>query len=230
MDKRIDFKLRKEIAYLLSCLSIFATNKIGVAKSINSQIRIMEKIRTIFDRNWDGNRKINSTLIVTDFDFSNSIATEKLDGMNVRITVRNETVVRVEKRRNPNKKQKLAGIKDPWYVDADQTNKADSYIFDAVMNTDLQNVPDGEWSAEALGEKIQGNPLNLVGQTLFIFSLKEWRDRVVYNNVPFDFEKLRNWLPNQRSIFGNDCGIEGIVWHNTLTGEMCKIKLKDFEY
>ena len=53
----------------------------------------MEKIRTIFDRNWDSNRKINSKLIVPDFDFENSIATEKLDGMNVRVTVRNEHVV-----------------------------------------------------------------------------------------------------------------------------------------
>ena len=70
----------------------------------------MEKIRTIFDRNWEGNRKINSRLIVSDFDFSNSIATEKLDGMNVRITVRNKMVVRVEKRRNPSKIQKAQGL------------------------------------------------------------------------------------------------------------------------
>jgi len=61
----------------------------------------MEKIRTMFDRNWHGNRKVNSKLIVTDFDFENAIATEKLDGVNVRVTVRNEIVMRVEKRRNP---------------------------------------------------------------------------------------------------------------------------------
>ena len=48
----------------------------------------MHKIRTIFDRNWESDRKVNSKLIVTDFDFSKAIATEKLDGMNVRITVR----------------------------------------------------------------------------------------------------------------------------------------------
>ncbi|WP_245532616.1 RNA ligase family protein [Bernardetia litoralis] len=73
----------------------------------------MEKIPTIFDRNWETNRKINDKLAVTDFDFKNAIATEKLDGTNVRITVRNHTVVRVEKRRNPDKKQKANGIKDP---------------------------------------------------------------------------------------------------------------------
>lgn len=190
----------------------------------------MEKIRTIFDRNWEGNRKVNSNLVVTDFDFNNAIATEKLDGMNVRVTVRNEMVVRIEKRRNPNKAQKEIGIKDPWYVDAIESDKSDSYIFDAVKNTDFKNVPDGEWSAEALGEKIQGNPLNLEGHTLFIFSLEDWKKKVTYENAPTDFDELKNWLPKQKSIFGNDCGIEGIVWHNLKTGQMCKIKLKDFNY
>jgi len=190
----------------------------------------MQKIRTIFDRNWEGNRKINSKLLVTDFNFSKSIATEKLDGMNVRITVRNETVVRLEKRRNPNKVQKQNGIKDPWYVDANKIDKADAYLFDAVKNTDLKDVPDGEWSAEALGEKIQGNPLNLVGHTLFIFTLSDWKNKVIYEDVPIEFEELKKWLPEQKSKFGNDCGIEGIVWHNLESGEMCKIKVKDFSF
>ncbi len=188
----------------------------------------MQKIPTIFDRNWEGNRKVNDQLVVTDFDFDNAIATEKLDGTNVRLTVRNYTVVRVEKRRNPSKIQKQQGIKEPWYIDASEHDKADAYIFEAVKNTDFSDVPDGEWSAEALGEKIQGNPLNLKGHTLFLFSLPEWRQKVVYENVPTDFEALKAWLPKQKSIFGNDCGIEGIVWHNLETGEMCKIKIKDF--
>lgn len=190
----------------------------------------MEKIPTIFDRNWEGNRKVNEKLAVENFDFENAIATEKLDGTNVRVTVRNHIVVRVEKRRNPNKAQKAKGIVDPWYVDASEEDKADVYIFEAVKNTDFSNVPDGEWSAEALGKKIQGNPLNLEGHTLFLFSLSEWRERVKFDNVPTTFEALKKWLPEQKTKFGNDTGIEGIVWHNAKTGEMCKIKLKDFDY
>lgn len=189
----------------------------------------MEKIPTIFDRNWDGDRKVNATLVVEDFDFDQAIATEKLDGMNVRVTVRNHTVVRVEKRRNPSKLQKQQGIKSPWYVDAHQSEKADAYIFDAVKNTDFSSVPDGEWSAEALGEKIQGNPLNLVGHTLFIFTLKDWKERIIFHDAPTNFEELKVWLPVQKSKFGNDCGIEGIVWHDPKTGAMCKIKVKDFK-
>ncbi len=190
----------------------------------------MEKIPTIFDRNWDTDRKVNDILVVTGFDFSNAIATEKLDGTNVRITVRNHTVVRVEKRRNPDKAQKAKGITEPWYVDANENDSADVYIFDAVKNTDFSEVPDGEWSAEALGEKIQGNPLNIVGHTLFLFSLPNWRLRVAFENVPINFEELKQWLPQQQTKFGTNAGIEGIVWHNNTTGEMCKIKIKDFNY
>ena len=189
----------------------------------------MIKIPTIFERNWEGDRKVNAILRVPDFDFEQAIATEKLDGMNVRVTVRNETVVRLEKRRNPSKVQKQNGILDPWYVDADPYNKADAYLFDAVKHTNFTDVPDGEWSAEALGEKIQGNPLNLNGHTLFIFSLDDWKKRVRFENVPYDFEGLKAWLPKQKSKFGTDCGIEGIVWHDLKTGRMCKIKLKDFK-
>lgn len=189
----------------------------------------MEKIPTIFDRNWDGNRKVNEKLVVTEFDFENAIATEKLDGTNVRITVRNHTVVRVEKRKNPSKIQKQKGIKDPWYIDASETDKADQYIFDAVKNTDFSTVPDGEWSAEALGEKIQGNPLNIEGHILFFFSLTSWLERIVFENAPTNFEELKEWLPQQKSKVGNDSGIEGIVWYNSTNGSMCKIKVKDFK-
>ena len=190
----------------------------------------MEKIPTIFDRNWDTNRKVNEQLVVKNFDFANAIATEKLDGTNVRVTVRNHIVVRLEKRRNPDKLQKAKGIVDPWYVDAKENDSEDTYIFDALKNTNFSTVPDGEWSAEALGEKIQGNPLQLIGHTLFIFSLPDWLARVTFDQVPTDFEALKHWLPKQQSKFGQNVGIEGIVWHHLQTGQMCKIKIKDFDY
>ncbi|MEM6804678.1 MAG: hypothetical protein AAF696_24995, partial [Bacteroidota bacterium] len=96
----------------------------------------MRKIPTIFDRNWDTDRKVNAKLAV-DFDFEQAIATEKIDGTNIRITMRQGTVVRVEKRRNPNKAQKQQGIQEPWYVDAIESAKEDKWIYDAVKSTDL---------------------------------------------------------------------------------------------
>ncbi len=186
----------------------------------------MRKILTIFDRNWETNRKVNEKLIV-DFDFKNAVATEKLDGMNIRLTIRQHTVVRVEKRRNPSKIQKQKGITEPWYVDAIESAPEDKWIYDAVKNTNFSDVSDGEWSGEALGKNIQGNPLNLEHNQVFLFSYPKWRERIVLKNVPTTFDALRDYLKNQKSLIGNKAPIEGIVWHH-INGDMVKIKCKDF--
>lgn len=186
----------------------------------------MEKIKTIFERNWETNRKVADQLAV-DFDFANAVATEKLDGMNIRITMRNGHVVRIEKRRNPSKEQKAMGIVDPWYVDTHPENAEDKWLLDAVASTDLTAVPDGEWSAEALGKHIQGNPLNLEGHQVFLFSLPDWRARITFVDVPHTFAELKEWLAVQKSTIGTDARIEGIVWHHP-DGSMVKIKRKDF--
>ena len=186
----------------------------------------MRKIKTIFDRDWEGNHRVVNKYIE---GFSVNLldgakATEKLDGMNVRITVRSKQVVRVEKRRNPSNLQKAKGIEEPWYVDADEFSPEDKWIFDAVKNTDFSLIPDGEWSGEAIGKNIQGNPLNLEKNLICFFSLGQ---APTFEEVPTDYDGLKEWLPKQKSRFGNDCGIEGIVWH-TKDGDMFKIKAKDF--
>lgn len=185
----------------------------------------MNKIKTIFDRDWEGNRGVVNKPVV---DLSNTVAYEKVDGTNIRITVRNKTCVRVEKRRNPTKLEKAKGIVDPWYIDADRNDPSDKYIFEAVDNTDPFNVIDGEWSAEAYGEKIQGNPLQITGHRLFIFSLEAERKKVQFDTAPKDFVALSEWLPKQKSKINPSCGIEGLVWWNVVE-PIGKIKLKDFK-
>lgn len=91
----------------------------------------MEKIPTIFDRDWNGNRGVVNKLIV-DYPFDEATATEKLDGTNVRLTVRNNTLVRLEKRRNPSKIQKAQGIVEPWYVEAYENEPGDKHIWEAA--------------------------------------------------------------------------------------------------
>ncbi len=88
-------------------------------------------------------------------------ATEKVDGTNIRVTVRTGRVVRVEKRRNPSKIQRQQGIVDGWYVDTDENAKEDKWIYEVVRETEITGWPDGEHSVEALGPNIQGNPLGL---------------------------------------------------------------------
>ena len=187
----------------------------------------MRKIKTIFDRDWDG-KKTCIDKYIDGFDgsvFGIALATEKLDGTNVRVTVRNHSAVRLEKRRNPDKIQKHKGITEPWYIDASDGDPQDKWIFDALKNTDLSRIEDGEWSGEALGKNIQGNPLNLDKNLIVFFSLGQAPE---FENVPTDYLGLKEWLPKQKSRFGKDCGIEGIVWHCP-NGEMFKIKTKDFK-
>lgn len=197
----------------------------------------MQKIPTIFERDWDGNRGVidkfieveghltatGSNLLPTELKIGTP-ATEKLDGTNVRLTVRNHILVILEKRRNPSKLDKGRGVEEPWYVDANEFSPEDKWIYDAVKNTDLSDIPDGEWSGEAIGSNIQGNPLGLDKNIVVLFSLGQ---APVFENVPVAFNELKEWLPKQQSKYGTG-NIEGIVWHLS-NGEMFKIKTKDFK-
>jgi hypothetical protein len=182
----------------------------------------MKKITTIFKRDWSNGAKITKELAVN-FSFDEAIATEKLDGTNVRLTIRNHTLVRLEKRRNPDLIQKRKGIEEPWYIDADESDPADKYIWDAARNVDLSSIEDGEYSGEAIGPKIQGNPLNLEKHIVVLFTIGQ---APVFDNVPYTYDELKQWLPLQQSRYGKG-KIEGIVWHHP-SGEMVKIKTKDF--
>lgn len=184
----------------------------------------MQKIPTIFERDWEGNRGVTNKYVVDSEKFLIAKATEKLDGTNVRVTVRNHTAVRLEKRRNPDKIQKHKGITEPWYVDAFENEPSDKWLYDALKNTDLSEIPDGEWSGEAVGVNIQGNPLGLDKNVIVFFSLGQ---APVLEGVPTTFEELREWLPKAQSKYGTGA-IEGVVWHCD-DGSMMKIKTKDFK-
>lgn len=189
----------------------------------------MEKIQTIFDRDWEGNRKCIDKYIADPKVLEFCVATEKVDGMNIRLTIRSGQIMRVEKRRNPTKQQKVEGITTPWYVDADQNSNQDKWLFDAVENTGFTKMLDGQWSAEAYGKNIQGNPLNMEGNKVFVFSLWQHKDLAVLKDVPITFDGVKEYLLTAKSTFNPDCGIEGIVWHSG-HNEMFKIKKKDFMY
>ncbi len=187
----------------------------------------MEKILTIFDRDWQGQKGVINEYIVEPGVLAATLATEKVDGTNVRLTVRNHTLVRLEKRRNPDKVQKAKGITEPWYVDADEFSTGDKWIFDAARNLDLTDIEDGEWSGEAFGKNIQGNPLQWEQNHIFLFSHMPTLLKHTLPDAPIAFEELKAWLPRQKSTFNAERGIEGLVWWQD--GQpIGKIKLKDF--
>jgi hypothetical protein len=192
--------------------------------SISIKDHNMKKIPTIFKRDMTNNGKILNEYTVDAIGLALATATEKIDGMNVRVTVRNGTSVRLEKRRNPSKLEKAKGIVEPWYTDASMSAE-DKHLQEALAHTDLSAVPDGEWSGEAVGPNIQGNPLKLMLTRIVFFSLGQCP---TFENVPTTYDGLRDWLKHQKSKIGVDCGIEGIVWHYK-DGRMAKIKTKDFK-
>ncbi len=192
-------------------------------KHVRRGMQVMEKIPTIFERD-DDFKVTNSPRAECAWVFAGEgRATEKLDGTNVRLTVRGGHVVRVEKRRNPSKLQKARGVIDGWYVDADESAAEDKWIYEAVKGTDTAAWPDGEHSAEALGPHIQGNGLGLKQNMCVPFNL----EIPSYDEIPRTYEGLRKALLSLESRYAPGHLAEGIVFHHP-DGRRAKIKRKDF--
>lgn len=204
----------------------------------------MKKIATLFERDWDGHKGVipefsEDARKVLGMGFVHDLVpTEKLDGTNIRLTVRAGTVVRTEKRRNPTRVQKAAGILEPWYTDTSGDDPADQYLLEAAANLPrLWGLPDGEYPAEAIGPKIQGNPLGRDRHEAWLL----FAGRHGENRVPLlagfelslasaqreAFEYIRRYLETARSTLHPGRPVEGIVWQNPY-GAHLKIKAKDF--
>lgn len=196
----------------------------------------MEKIKTLFAKNIKLNKVIDEYHPEILQPSSDWIATEKLPGANVRVTIRNGKAMRLEVRKMPSVAQKRDGIHTPWYVDASTDELSPHrWLWDAVENTNFFGVPDGEWSGEAVGPHIKGNQLELAEPLVYLFSLIPWRDSVpsnvliphVFERVPFIFDDLQEYLKMERSQVNPNVNIEGIVWWY-FEEPVAKIKRVDF--
>jgi hypothetical protein len=185
----------------------------------------MNKIKTIFKRDLQTRKVINEKDV--NLYFENIFATEKINGTNIRVTIRSGVYVRIEVRNNPTKIQKQEGILNPWYRDANIIN--DKWVIKAVENTDFFNIEDGEWSGEAYGKKIQGNDLELNNQKVFLFSHNKTLESIILYDCPIKYNEIKEYLINKKSVIGDGL-IEGIVYYNNKYEAIGKIKLKDFKY
>lgn len=189
----------------------------------------MKKIPTIFKRG-DDFKVINEITPGCEWVFNGEgVATEKLDGTNVQITIKDGSAIKLEKRRNPTKEEKARGEVDGSYVLVTD-DPGDKYIRDAINNTDFATWPDGEHSAEAIGPKIQGNPLKLERHILVRHA-----DAPIYSGVQSHmlgaidkFDYLKNMI-RVSSLYSQTAWIEGFVFRHP-DGRMAKIKVKDFRY
>lgn len=227
--KQMALDTDSSVAELIRALASGFSNGVIEPEEIFDQINrgkaVMEKIPTLFDRD-DSFKVIDKVRDECSWvTAGEGVPTEKLDGTNIRLTVRSGVIVRVEKRRNPSKAQKAQGIKDGWYMDANEESKEDKWIFEAVKNTNVSEWADDEHCCEALGPKIQGNPLGLSEHKCVPFNFAA----PDYNEVPRTFTGLRDYLAEIESKYCPGHLAEGIVFHHP-DGRRAKIKRKDFKY
>lgn len=183
----------------------------------------MKKIETIFNRD-------NNFKVIPQFrsgcewvQAGEGVLTEKLDGTNIRLTVKSGQIAHVEKRRNPTRQEKSEGV-EPGYIDAYRNDPQDKHIFKAVDGTSTSDWPDGIYEAEAVGPKIQGNPLELKQPTCYPFKFRP----VVLPDCQRTFMGIKEYVLNLESQFSPSHLAEGIVFHHS-DGRMAKIKRKDFD-
>lgn len=177
----------------------------------------MEKIPTLFLRDPENMRLVTQNVnpdAAWVFD-SHAIATVKKDGTNIRVTVVNGRCTHVEKRRNPTREEKALGA-EPGYIDALRENPSDKHIFAAVDATNFQSWPNGAWSCEALGPKIQGG-IESTTPCLYAFSLHPVLIVDFPDGIP-TYDLIKSYLESHE--------IEGIVWHGH--AKTAKIKRRDF--
>jgi hypothetical protein len=182
----------------------------------------MKKIPTLFVRNPE-NMKLVTREVNPECEWlfnEPSFATIKKDGTNIQVIVHDGKCINVNKRRNPTREQKALGD-EPGYIQADRNDSADQYIFAAVDATDFSNWPNGDWSCEALGPKIQGGIESNVPE-LYPFSL--------YSTVIIDFSNIENITYDYIQKYLEDHEIEGIVWREAAeeNPRFAKIKRRDF--
>lgn len=189
----------------------------------------MQKIPTLFERDPADMSRVTARVTPgCEWVFQGEgVPTRKWDGTNVRVTVaRNVPVERglasvlatLEKRRNPTREEKAAGA-EPGYALASRSDPADKHIFAALDATAFTVWPEGLWSAEALGPKIQGG-IDGDRPMLVPFSVPGWA--LTHALIPQPvrtFEGLATYL--------RDGAIEGVVFHHS-DGRMAKIKARDF--
>ena len=87
----------------------------------------------------------------------------------------------------------------------------------------MSGWPDGEHACEALGLRVQGNPLELDEHMCVPFNLEV----PVFDDVPRGYDDLRDYLAKLESKYAPGHLAEGIVFHHP-DGRRAKIKRKDF--
>ncbi len=177
----------------------------------------MEKIISLFKRNYDGDRKVRDE--VTEgaewVQRSEGVATRKFDGTCCMVRD-GELYKRYEVKRGKKAPEGFepacdvdpnTGKQQGW-LKVDSSNPSDKWHIEAFRGDEK----DGTY--ELCGPKIQGNPEDFLYHELIPHGEE------ILAGAPRTYEALQNY-------FKTVDWIEGIVWHHP-DGRMVKIKSKDF--
>lgn len=174
----------------------------------------MKKIISLFQRDYDGNRKVINQ-IVPGAEWviqGEGVATEKFDG----------TCCMIRDGKLYKRYEVKSGKKAP--ENFEPANEVDSVTGKQQGWLPVGDGPEDQWhrgaftyqedgTYELIGPKIQGNPKNLPVHLLIRHGT------TILTDAPRDFEGIKRYLDSIQ--------IEGIVWHHP-DGRMVKIKKKDF--
>lgn len=161
------------------------------------------------------------------FNSKNLMAVEKLDGTNVSIVIENSTIVRAYNRMNP----------IPVY--------SNHRLWEGILNSckhellidSISTLPDGQHFGELIGPGIQENAMNLK-EKLWVPFNTFGRDKLTYAfPTELKFEDLEWWMKNSvrsllfEKLHGDKTVVpEGVVFHDTVTGEMAKLRSDMFQF
>lgn len=191
-------------------------------------------IPMLFDRNERTGTATDEFAIEPDFHHWE--AYELLRGAHVRVTTRAGRTVRLEALHMPTAEEKSHGLATPWYREAGPRDTPHAWLWEALENTGLTEVPDGEWEGLAVGPKILGNYHNLDTHQMVFYDLIPWVHTLgagaptppSFGRVPILAEDLAMWLPEQDSVFAPQGEtVWGIVWCRDGVPQ-AKVEARDF--
>jgi len=199
------------------------------------KIRDMPKLESPFVRKLipNGNYIVTPEITegynwVFEGDENDVLATEKLDGTDVSIVIENGIISSIWNRTN----------RIPFFC------KGKEFIVEAVMESfkrGYTELPDGQHFGEVIGEKLNGNPLEIKGHIWLPFNTycRDHLSYKSYHKYPKTYDRLKKWFLSDikdGGIFsllmkkkGIDRKPEGIVFHNLKTGQMAKLRLDMFD-
>lgn len=179
----------------------------------------MRKIPTLFERDWDGDRRYVLSQVSSGCEWviaGEGTSTRKYDGTCMMYDGTNWLA------RREVKKDKPAPDGFVELEHDDETGKTVGWepinqsAFARWLDEAVQGRASGPWAAgtyELIGPKVNGNPEQFETHFLLFHAFADKLD------APRDFDGLATWLHAQP--------YEGVVWHHP-DGRMAKIKKRDF--